>query len=76
MNLERLSVKSTLHLVQTYRYLIIFSNFFDNLISDRTQKCEAFRNHYPAGENFIVSHNIDTAFTKRYKELTIHFVNA
>lgn len=36
---------------------------------------EIFRSHYPEGDNFIVSHNIDTPFKRTYKDLTIHFVN-
>lgn len=54
-----------------------FSSSPDDLVSTGMGKnFEAFRNHYPDGENFVVSHNIDTPFTKRYKNLTIHFVNA
>lgn len=36
----------------------------------------AFRYHYPDGENFVVSNNIDTSFKKRFNGLTITFVNA
>ena len=36
---------------------------------------EVFRAHYPEGDNFIVSHNIDTSFKRKYKDITIHFVN-
>lgn len=37
---------------------------------------EAFRGHYPDGDNFVVSNNIDTSFIRKYKDLTITFVNA
>lgn len=36
---------------------------------------EAFRSYYPEGDNFIVSHNIETSFTRSYKNLTITFVS-
>jgi len=36
---------------------------------------EVFRTHYPDGDNFIVSHNTDTSFKRKYKDITIHFVN-
>ena len=36
---------------------------------------EAFRNLYPQGNNFIVAHNVDTAFTRKHKNLTITIVN-
>lgn len=36
---------------------------------------EVFREHYPDGDNFVVSSNIDTPFSRKYKGLTITFVN-
>ncbi len=36
---------------------------------------EAFRNNYPEGDNIVVSRNIDSPFTRRYKNLTLYFVN-
>ncbi len=52
-------------------------NYFsdDTLSSSITKNFEAFRNHYPNGENFVVAHNIDTPFTRSHKGVTISFVN-
>lgn len=36
---------------------------------------EAFRSHYPDGDNLVVSKNIDTPFTRHYKDISIDFVN-
>jgi predicted AAA+ superfamily ATPase len=35
---------------------------------------ECFRRAYPQGENFVVASNIDKAFTKQFKNLTITFL--
>ena len=54
-----------------------FNSSADDFVSNGILKnFEAFRNHYPEGDNFIVSHNIDTPFTRTHKNITIHFVNA
>lgn len=54
-----------------------FNSSSNDLVSASVGKnFEAFRNHYPNGDNFIVSHNIDTPFTRSYKDLTISFVGA
>lgn len=37
---------------------------------------EAFRQHYPHGENFVVASNIDTPFKKQLADIPITFVNA
>ena len=47
----------------------------DALSSGVIKNFEAFRNLYPTGDNFIVSHNIDTPFTRTHKNLTISFVH-
>lgn len=53
-----------------------FNSFSEDFLSSGiTKNFEAFRNHYPEGDNFIVSHNIDTSFTRTHKELNIHFVH-
>lgn len=44
-------------------------------ISSISKNFEAFRELYPDGENLVVSHNIDTPFTRKYKNLMITFVN-
>ncbi|MBS1986572.1 ATP-binding protein [Candidatus Dependentiae bacterium] len=36
---------------------------------------QAFRDLYPNGCNFIVSHNVDTPFMKKHQDLDIWFVN-
>jgi predicted AAA+ superfamily ATPase len=54
-----------------------FNSSADESVSTNIGKnFEAFRNHYPDGDNFVVSNNIDRPFKRRYKELTISFVNA
>ncbi|HTM05762.1 MAG TPA: AAA family ATPase [Patescibacteria group bacterium] len=52
-------------------------NYFseDKLSSTIIKNFEAFRTHYPIGDNFVVAHNIDTSFTRTHKNLTISFVN-
>jgi hypothetical protein len=52
-------------------------NYFsdDQLSSGITKNFEAFRNHYPNGDNFVVAYNIDTPFQRTYKDLIISFVN-
>jgi len=53
-----------------------FNSFSEDLLSSGIIKnFEAFRSHYPEGDNFIVSHNIDTPYTRKHKELSIHFVH-
>ncbi len=53
-----------------------FNSSANDLVSTSIGKnFEAFRHHYPTGDNFIVSNNIDTSFKKKYKDLTIFFVN-
>lgn len=37
---------------------------------------EAFRAFYPEGNNFVVSHNIDTPIKKKFKNMDIWFVGA
>ncbi|MBA3751211.1 ATP-binding protein [Candidatus Dependentiae bacterium] len=48
----------------------------DARFTDTGKNFEAFRTHYPTGDNIVVSHNIDTPFTRRYKNITIVFVNS
>lgn len=52
-------------------------NYFseDKLSHTIIKNFEAFRNHYPIGDNFVVTHNIDTPFTRTHKNITISFVN-
>ncbi|MBA2306724.1 ATP-binding protein [Candidatus Dependentiae bacterium] len=53
-----------------------FNSFPDTLsITEIGKNFEAFRKHYPNGDNIVVSSNIDTSFTRRYKDLTIFFMN-
>jgi predicted AAA+ superfamily ATPase len=53
-----------------------FNYFSDNTrLGSITKNFEAFRNHYPNGDNFVVAHNIDTSFSRTYKNITISFVN-
>ena len=53
-----------------------FNSSSDDMLSSGVIKnFEAFRNHYPEGENFIVSHNIDTPFSRTHKNIIIHFVH-
>ncbi len=35
---------------------------------------KAFRNRYPAGENLVVAHDVDRAYTKRFGDLSVRFV--
>ena len=34
----------------------------------------SFRRQYPEGENFVVSHDVDTPFTKTYCDISVQFV--
>ena len=53
-----------------------FTSSFENDLPTKTLKnFEAFRSHYPEGENFIVASTIDTPFSRRYKDLIISFVS-
>ena len=35
---------------------------------------KAFRNRYPEGENLVVAHDVDRAYTKRFGDLSVRFV--
>lgn len=35
---------------------------------------KAFRSRYPQGDNLVVAHDVDRAFTKRFGELSVRFV--
>ena len=35
---------------------------------------KAFRNRYPEGDNIVVAHDVDRAFTKRFGNLSVRFV--
>lgn len=53
-----------------------FNSFSEDILSSGIIKnFEAFRNLYPEGDNFVVSYNIDTPYTKMYKNLVVHFVH-
>jgi len=53
-----------------------FNSPLNDLISSGVGKnFEAFRSYYSEGDNFIVSHNIEIPITKKYKDITISFVN-
>jgi uncharacterized protein len=53
-----------------------FNSFSDDTLSSGIMKnFEAFRAIYPEGDNFIVSHNIDTPYRKTYKDSVVHFVH-
>jgi uncharacterized protein len=54
-----------------------FNSSPDDIVANNIGKnFVAFRSHYPVGDNFVVSNNIDMPFNKRYEDLTITFVNA
>lgn len=48
----------------------------DLVSSSLGKNFEAFRSQYPDGDNYVVSSTIDTPIKKRYKDMTIVFVNA
>lgn len=53
-----------------------FNSSSEDLVSGKMGKnFEAFRSHYPDGDNFVVSSNIDASFKRKYKDLTISFVS-
>lgn len=53
-----------------------FTASSDDIVSAGIGKnFEAFRHHYPHGENIVVAHNVDTFFKRRYKDLEILFMN-
>ncbi len=53
-----------------------FNSSSDDILSGNVIKnFTSFRNLYPEGDNFIVSHNIDTPFTRTHKDLIISFVH-
>ena len=35
---------------------------------------KTFRRQYPEGANFVVSHDVDTPFTKTYGDISVQFV--
>ena len=35
---------------------------------------KSFRRQYPEGENFVVSHDVETPFTKTYGDISVQFV--
>lgn len=48
----------------------------DELIrGDIGKNFEAFRENYPTGDNFVVANNVQHAYKRQYKGLTIWFVN-
>jgi uncharacterized protein len=51
-------------------------NSSKSAITTIVKNIEAFRYHYPKGENFIVSSDIDTSFERNYSGVRISFVNA
>ncbi len=54
-----------------------FNSSLDDLVSGGVGKnFDAFRSLYPEGNNFVVSHNIDTPIKKKFKERIIWFVSA
>jgi predicted AAA+ superfamily ATPase len=52
------------------------SSIDDALVGNLGKNFEAFRALYPIGENLVVSYNLSSSFTRKYKDLTITFVNA
>lgn len=53
-----------------------FTSSADDLrTADVGKNLLAFRNHYPEGENFVVSSNISIPFKRKFEGLTISFVN-
>ena len=53
-----------------------FNSGPDDLVSSgMARNFAAFRKHYPEGDNFVVSYNVDIPYKKQYKELSISFVN-
>jgi len=46
------------------------------IASEVGKNFQAFRRLYPEGENFVVAHNIDASFKRKYNGLTISVVSA
>lgn len=40
-----------------------------------SRNVQAFRHHYPDGNNFVVAHDVERSFSKSFGKLKIHFVN-
>lgn len=57
------------------KFRISQENISKSSISTIVKNFRAFRRHYPEGKNFVVSHNIDTSFKRKYSDVTIIFVN-
>ena len=47
----------------------------DSALAAVGRNFEAFRKHYPQGENFVVASNIDTLLKRRYADFSITFVS-
>lgn len=47
-----------------------------SMIGSIGKNVEAFRKHYPKGENFVVATDIDMPFERRYEDITLSFVSA
>ena len=48
----------------------------DAFIKNIAKNIIAFRQIYPAGENLVVAHNIEHAYSRVYKDITLTFVNS
>jgi hypothetical protein len=45
------------------------------MLKDIDKNMNAFRHHYPQGQNFVVSSDIDIPFERRVGDLVLTFVN-
>jgi predicted AAA+ superfamily ATPase len=48
----------------------------DSTLASLAKNFEAFRHHYPQGENLVVASNIDTSIKRHCNDLPISFVSA
>lgn len=46
-----------------------------SMISGIVDNIEAFRRHYPHGDNFVVASDVDSPFTRQHKGITVSFVS-
>jgi len=48
----------------------------ESMITAIGKNIEAFRDHYPKGENLVVASDIDISFERKYNDITLTFVSA
>lgn len=52
------------------------SDFGPSSLKSIAENFEAFRSHYPIGENYVVAHDLNQPFTRKYHELDLTFIPA